>query len=453
MSEYSQDSSEPIVGSDPTIVTPGGTAADPVVTGTGPILTPADDDAPRSYRPLISWGAIFAGVFTFIGLSYLLYLLGLAMGVSIADVSEGAAFGNGLAIGAIVWMVLSALLAYFVGSLVAARLSNNDDDTAGMLHGLTLWSVATTLLVLLSYLGVSSLLQTGLSLTQSAAGLVGDMGATAASAVTSAGGVAVDAGQAAYQAGDTKIANNIQARLKRRAASVVAKADAEGGTDVSQSDVRSAIESLDSQSVQAIAGHLIAGEMTAAREELTSQSELSDAEAKEILQGLEQEFSDQFESADGDPAVTQKIENAVTQQTGDFIASLDADGGATVRSPEVQKALEQITPETLQKVSMQLIAGDVQGAKDVMATNTNLSTRQINDIVSGVNDDVSRTVQRYQEQAAEAVEAASTYAQGVLWTAFVAAAMGLAVSILGGYLGAEATERHHADRRRRTIIE
>src|SRR3569832_569620 len=49
---------------------------------------------------LISWGAIIAGLFFVITASWLLFLLGSAIGVSIADASDMEAIGKGFGLGA-----------------------------------------------------------------------------------------------------------------------------------------------------------------------------------------------------------------------------------------------------------------------------------------------------------------------------------------------------------------
>jgi ElaB/YqjD/DUF883 family membrane-anchored ribosome-binding protein len=100
-------------------------------------------------------------------------------------------------------------------------------------------------------------------------------------------------------------------------------------------------------------------------------------------------------------------------------------------------------------LAMRLARGKTQSAKDVLAANTNLTSRQVDDIVGGVQEDVSRLIQRYQNEAAEVVEAASTYIQAVLWGVFLASALGLAISLLGGCVGTESTRTIEVERRRK----
>ncbi|MFG0335643.1 MAG: hypothetical protein ACF8TS_19970, partial [Maioricimonas sp. JB049] len=309
-------------------------------------------------------------------------------------------------------------------------------------HGLTLWGVGTTLILVLSYMGISSLLQTGYQLVSATAS------AATSAVTTTVSGVATGAqaaGSMVASVADTRVAENIKARLKRRAASVVARSEAEGGADVTQDEARTAIESLDSETLQRIATHITLGEMTAARETLAEETNLSDNEVREIIQGIENEFEQQLGAEENDEGLAGDVANAIQRQAADYVADFDAAGGARVTQRNVRRALEQLDPQTLQTVSMRLMSGDTQAAKDTLTANTNLTSRQINDIVEGVNADVSRTVQRYQEEAAQAVEAASTYTQAVLWSVFLASAMGLAVSLLGGWLGADSSRRLYVE--------
>ncbi|MFG0262796.1 MAG: hypothetical protein ACF788_10440, partial [Novipirellula sp. JB048] len=341
-------------------------------------------DADRG--PLLSWGAIIAGLFVLVATSWLLYLLGLAFGVSVADACDGDAIGDGLGTGVVVWMLISSLAAYFLGSLLAARVSGKTDSTVGMLHGLTLWGVATTLMIVLSYIGVTNLLQTGYSVAKSTA-------STVTSAVTATVGQTVDAAQSVSGAMDSELADNIQARLKRRASSVIARAEAAGGPEVSPEEVREAIENVDTRTMIEIAEHVALGESRSAREKLAEATNLSSEEVRDIVNGVANEFEQQLGTADNDTALVDDISRSLQRQTADLVADLDAPGGAEVTSSEIQTALSQLTPATMQRVATRLIQGNTQGAKDVLTANTTLTSRQVNDIVEGVDEDVSRTIQ------------------------------------------------------------
>ena len=389
--------------------------------------------------PLLSWGAILGGLVFVVSISWLLNMLGIALGVSIADATDGEAIGAGLTTGAIVWMVLSWLIAFFVGALLTARLSGKVDDTAGMLHGMVLWGVATTMLIVLGSMGFSSLLRTGYSVVENTA-------ATALSAIPATASALESASSAAADMSDTRLGDNIKARLKRRASRVVSQLDS--GDAVSAQEIRTAIDSLDSNTLQEIATHVVMGEMTQAREEFTAATRLSDREVRQLLTGIEDEFEEQLGMDDNDTGLVADISSSLKGQLADFVANLDNEGGASVTTSDVREALNQLDRQTMQTVSMRLINGDIRGAKDALAANTSLSTRQINDVVDGVYDDVARTIDKYQAKADAAMESATSYAQAVLWTIFVAAAMGLGVSLLGGWLGAESSRRLELEVRR-----
>lgn len=397
-------------------------------------------DADRG--PLLSWGAVIAGLFVLVATSWLLYLLGLALGVSVADASDGEAIGSGLGMGVVAWMLISSLVAYFIGSMLASRVSGKTDSTVGMLHGLTLWGIATTLMVVLSYIGVTNLLQTGYSMVESTA-------STVTSAVSATAGQTFDAAQAVSGSVDEELADNIQARLKRRASSVIAQSQAPGGADVSQQEVREAIENIDDQAIYEIATHVSMGELRTAREKLTRATKLSSGEVRDLVDGVANEFEQQLGTAENETDLVGDITKSIQRQTSDLVAELDPEGGVNVTQSDIKTAMSQLTPETLRKVAFRLAQGKTQGAKDVLTANTTLTTREVNEIVQGVDEDVSRTIQRYQNRATEAVEKASAYTQAVLWTVFVANALGLAVALLGGWLGTESTRHIEIEHRKK----
>lgn len=93
----------------------------------------------------IAWGAIFAGALIMLVTMLLLSLLGLGIGLgSINPASEQQPM-QGLGLGAIIWWVLSNLIAVFVGGYVAGKLANVDFKGSGLLHGVIAWSLYTVI--------------------------------------------------------------------------------------------------------------------------------------------------------------------------------------------------------------------------------------------------------------------------------------------------------------------
>jgi len=118
-------------------------------------------------------------------------------------------------------------------------------------------------------------------------------------------------------------------------------------------------------------------------------------------------------------------------------------GNSTLTEAEARQAIESLNADVLKQIGWSYINNDAEAARDTLAANTNLSEKQVDQLSSTVATKVEKRVQEYKAEAAEAVETASSYAQAVLWTAFVAATLGLIASILGGMLGCQAAVRLH----------
>jgi hypothetical protein len=390
---------------------------------------------------LISWGSVVAGLVFCVALSWLLYLLGLAIGVSVTDATDAEAIGSGLGTGAVIWIVLSSLLVFFLGAMLTARLSGKHDKTTGMLHGVTLWGAVTTLMLILAVAGVTGLLQTGQKVVSSTATVTAN---TASSLGGGATGTLDYLARNASDVMDSKIVNNIQARLKRQASKLIASTDAQGGADVSQRDVSKAIEQLDNDVLQDIAIHLIDGDTEKAKEILASKTDLTEKQIEDIVKGLSKEV-------EGIENEAEDVQDRVKQQLASYIAGLDAPGGPQLSTQEVSRALEELDIDTLQATTMQLVQGNTEGAKDILAARTNLTDAQIDDLVDGVNQQIEQTIAKYQKELNEATEAVATYTQAVLWAVFAASAIGLALSILGGSIGAATSKRLYMNSRQMII--
>lgn len=91
----------------------------------------------------VSWGAIFAGSVTAIGVMMLLSLLGLSLGAGMIDPAYDERPLAGMGIGALLWFGLSSLAALFAGGYVAGQMSGLPDKESAGLHGVVVWAVAT----------------------------------------------------------------------------------------------------------------------------------------------------------------------------------------------------------------------------------------------------------------------------------------------------------------------
>src|ERR1700732_4375784 len=91
----------------------------------------------------VSWGAVFAGVMIVLAIQLLLSVLGLGIGLSTVNPTEGGTpNASSLGIGAAAWWGISYLLALFAGGYIAARLAPSRLSLDGALHGVLTWAFA-----------------------------------------------------------------------------------------------------------------------------------------------------------------------------------------------------------------------------------------------------------------------------------------------------------------------
>lgn len=172
-----------------------------------------DVDTIRVAQPVdrVRWAAIFAGLFTTVSTFILLSILGLAIGATAFSPGDTlAGFGTGAGI----WSAVSALLAFFIGGLIAARAAAVTGRGNGALNGAMVWIVMIPLALYLVSSGIGSTLQTlgGIASTgiQAAAPIVSDV----ADDVATANGITVQSVQAtAEAAGQTLTEPDAQATV------------------------------------------------------------------------------------------------------------------------------------------------------------------------------------------------------------------------------------------------
>jgi hypothetical protein len=275
-------------------------------------------------RPLISWGAVFAGLVFVVAATWLLFLLGSAIGVSIADASDAEAVGKGLGIAATIWVLMTTFVAFFIGSLLTARLSGKSEQAIGMLHGITLWSVGTGLMLVLGAWGVRGLIQTGASAVT-----------TVVSAGTSIGPAGIENAQAGpEELADSPLVTAIQARMKREIAEAVAEAQRldsaqtavtgqpapTGRPDqsaaagrrpaASQQEIRRALDEIDAEMLIAAAQPIVAGDPERAKDVLAVNTSLGEREIDAIVDGVSREMGQEIEKAQ--QQLNQTVEAAST---------------------------------------------------------------------------------------------------------------------------------------------
>ena len=101
--------------------------------------------AEYSTRSRIHWGAIIAGALIAVAIAFALNLLGLGIGLAtINPATESDPFA-GIGTGAVIWYIISTLLALFAGGYVAARMAGFPKKSTSALHGLLAWALFTFL--------------------------------------------------------------------------------------------------------------------------------------------------------------------------------------------------------------------------------------------------------------------------------------------------------------------
>ena len=96
----------------------------------------------------IWWGAIFAGSIITVLVSFMLGLLGIAIGAASVDFRNGVS-AEGAGRSALIWWLVITLIAYFCGGCVAGRLAGVLRRGDAMLHGIVTWGVVTIAVVVL----------------------------------------------------------------------------------------------------------------------------------------------------------------------------------------------------------------------------------------------------------------------------------------------------------------
>ncbi len=377
----------------------------------------------------MSWGSVIAGIFFTIASTWLMLTLGTSIGVSVMDATDSTILEGGLTTPTIAWLILTAFVAFFVGSLFTARLANNEDSMLGMLHGVTLWSVATVCMMVLSYWGVSNLTQTGVSALSSTASITKDAAETATGAVTESGKTLAWAGN---EFAETHLASDLSSQMKERLAETAAQIDPEGNAEVNPEDIKQAIAKLDAEAMEEIATPLVQGNEEKARQVISDKTDLTEEQISELVAGVKQKI----EESDAPEAIQKKMEQSIDQ-----IAQATSNVAPSLKKHEVRKAISEMDSETFSNVSYHLINGDVASAKNELAANTPLEKQEVDSAVDHVYAQAETKINEFQDEANAVMEEVTDYTQTVLWTTFGCSALALVFSIVGGMVGANLTEQ------------
>ena len=147
-------------------------------------LSDGCSDTPLSVTSAVSWGAIAAGAAASASLSLILLILGGGLGLSsVSPWSREGVSAASFGVSAIVWLILTQLLASAMGGYLAGRLRTKWMDTQtdeiyfrDTAHGFLAWAVASLATAVLLTSVIGSILSGGL---QAGATVVGGVANTA----------------------------------------------------------------------------------------------------------------------------------------------------------------------------------------------------------------------------------------------------------------------------------
>jgi hypothetical protein len=248
-------------------------------------------------RPLMSWLSIVGGWLVALGIAWLFYVLGLAVGFSAFDVHDAETAAKGVGLGTTLWVVLTWAISLFLGAMFASWVDGRPDQTIGALHGVAVWGLAMSVTVLLAAVGVSNLLQGGASLVR---------GAATVSAASTAG---VSANRAQVPGMDSPLGRatgTLGAQIKRAVAQSGAKpgststapssapsssisttaATPTASTAVTSAEGRTNSPLIDGETTSAVAIDLLRGKTDDAKARVVADTGLQPAEADSVIQSL-----------------------------------------------------------------------------------------------------------------------------------------------------------------------
>lgn len=133
----------------------------------------------------LSWGAVIAGVVTFLAVFLVFSLITSAIGFGMLSPTSRNPF-EGVGTGVAVWTVITFIISLFCGGFVAGLAARK----TGMLHGFLTWALS----LLLVFIFLTSTAMSAVKVTGQAVGAVGSAVGSATGSVAGAAGDAISAG-------------------------------------------------------------------------------------------------------------------------------------------------------------------------------------------------------------------------------------------------------------------
>jgi hypothetical protein len=107
-------------------------------------------------RSGVDWGAIWVGVFTFIGIWSVFGLLGAAIFASSANPMAAHPI-TGMGIGMSIWAIMLTIIAMYVAGLETGRMAAVLDRHDGWIHGMAMFGLSLVAALMIPVLGGSTM--------------------------------------------------------------------------------------------------------------------------------------------------------------------------------------------------------------------------------------------------------------------------------------------------------
>ncbi len=230
-------------------------------------------------HPTMNWGAIIAGWLVAVGIAFMMYVAGLAMGFSALDPYDAGASAKGIGVGTCAWLVSTWVVSLLVGSMFASWFDGRDDQTTGVMHGVTVWGLSIAASGLLLALGIGGAIGNGANLVSGAAG--GMHGRVMALHGSRMGGS--DAG--------TLLQAQLMQHVRQTTGANVAPATADATAQGGGMETHNAPPRLDPRTANAATMALLADHPDTAKALLGADTSMSQADIDSTVQGLSAEVN------------------------------------------------------------------------------------------------------------------------------------------------------------------
>lgn len=96
-----------------------------------------------------NWGAVWAGVFTFIAIWSTFEMLGIAIFSSSASTGTG----SGIDVGTAIWTIILSLIAMYIAGRATGHFAPVTDRYEGLIHGMMMFGLSVVAVLVLAELG------------------------------------------------------------------------------------------------------------------------------------------------------------------------------------------------------------------------------------------------------------------------------------------------------------